>query len=304
MNTSRHNYQLQALYQLCGISKQGHYQSVRRQLDWQQKEELVVGLILQVRDTHPAMGLRTMYELCQPEAIGRDAFISVGLFYGFRVKAYRNKAKTTFSSPYSRYTNLLVDKTLNNINQVWSSDLTYFKVGEKHFYITFIMDVYSRRIVGYSVADNMRAENNVAALRMALKQRAVKDYDHQLIHHSDRGGQYISQEYTSLLTSCKIRISMCNEVYENAHIERVNGTIKNQYLLHWNIANFQQLSVQLRRAVETYNQLRPHSALNGMPPLAFEQHIKELSEKDRPKMTVWAVSQSNQTDPNQCLLQF
>jgi putative transposase len=304
MNTSRHNYQLRDLYQLCGISKQGHYKAVRRQLDWQQKQELIVGLIQQVRETHPAMGLRTMYELCEPEAIGRDAFINLGLCYGFRVKTFRNTSRTTFSSPYSRYPNLLIGKTLDDINQVWSSDLTYFKVGEKHFYITFIMDVYTRRIIGYSVADNMRAENNVLALKMALSERAVKNYHSRLIHHSDRGGQYISQEYTSILASCGIRISMCNQVYENAHIERVNGTIKNQYLNHWNITTFQQLIIQLRRAVDTYNQKRPHSALDGLTPLAFEQKIKELDDKDKPKMTVWTASPSSLSNPDQCLLQF
>ena len=90
------------------------------------------------------------------------------------------------------------------------------------------MDVYSRRIVGYSVADHMRAEQNIRALQMALDLRGVKDYDQKLIHHSDKGSQYISDDYTELLNDFGIEISMCNIVYENAHIERVNGIIKNQ----------------------------------------------------------------------------
>lgn len=295
---------MQALYGYCGTSKQGHHQSVRREFEWQQKEELIVGLIMQLREVHPAMGLRTMYELSKPEGVGRDAFIAVGLYYGFRVKAFRNKAKTTFSSPYSRYSNLLVDKTLDNINQLWSSDLTYFKVGEDHFYITFIMDVYSRLITGYTVSDNMRAENNVTALKMALKARNVRNYEHKLIHHSDRGGQYISDDYTNLLKGYKILISMCNEVYENAHIERVNGTIKNQYLIHWKITSFSQLKTELKRAVQTYNCQRPHSSLKGMTPVAFEQYIKELKETERPKLNIWTTSETKNHNPNQCIIQF
>lgn len=304
MNLSAHVYPMNALYRYCQISKQGHYKALRREIYWQNQEELVVGLIMQVREIHPAMGIRTIYELCQPEGIGRDAFISIGIYYGFRVKVFHNKARTTFSSPYSRYQNLLVDKQLDNINQLWTSDLTYFKVDDKDCYIVFIMDVYSRLIVGYSVADNMRAENNVTALKMALKMRGLRSFEYQLIHHSDRGGQYISDDYTDLLKDYKIRISMCNVVYENAHIERVNGTIKNQYLIHRNITNFQQLKTEVKRTVETYNNQRPHSALNGATPIAFEQEIKELKDSERPKLKIWTASESKNHNPDQCIIQF
>lgn len=295
---------MQALYGHCKISRQGHFQALQRELQWSQKEELVVGLIMQVREVHPGMGLRTIYELCMPEQVGRDAFISIGLYYGFRTKAFRSNVRTTFSSPYSRYPNLLTDKTLNNINQLWSSDLTYFKVEKDTYYITFIMDVYSRLIVGYAVADNMRAENNVKALKMALSARKLSSYDYKLIHHSDRGGQYISNDYTDLLKDYKINISMCNEVYENAHIERVNGTIKNQYLYHRKITTFPQLKTELKKAVEAYNHQKPHSALNGDAPVVFEQKIKELSDKERGKLKIWTASESKNHNPDQCIIQF
>ncbi len=112
------------LFLLCKISRQAHHQSLIREQKWTLKEYLIVGLILQIREIHPAMGLRTMYEFYQPQDIGRDAFVSIGLTSGFRVKAFKNQIKTTFSSPYSRYKNLLVGKVLTNINQVWTSDLT------------------------------------------------------------------------------------------------------------------------------------------------------------------------------------
>jgi putative transposase len=304
MNLAVFNYPMNALYSHCQISKQGHYKSMQREIQWRIKEELIISLILQVREVHPAMGLRTMYELCQPEGIGRDAFISIGLYYGFRTKVFRNKARTTFSSPYSRYPNLLINKTLNNINQLWTSDLTYFKVAEQDFYIVLIMDVYSRLIVGYSVADNMRVENNITALKMALKTRGIRNYDQQLIHHSDRGGQYISDSYTSLLKAYKIQISMCSTVYENAHIERVNGTIKNQYLTHWNITSARQLKTEVKRAVETYNSKRPHSAHGRITPDAFEQEIKERTDAERLKLNIWTDSGSAKQNPDQCLIQF
>ena len=295
---------MNSIYQYCQISKQAHHQNLQREQSWLSLEQVILGLILQAREIHPAMGLRTIYNTYQPESIGRDAFIGIGLKYGFRTKIFKSRTKTTFASPYSRYKNLLGNKKLDNLNQLWTSDITYFEVNGRFFYIVFIMDVYSRLIVGYSVADNMKATNNVSALEMAFKKRKITNFKGKLTHHSDRGGQYISSEYISLLQEANIQISMCNHVYENAHIERVNGTIKNQYLIHWNITTEQQLQKELKRAVDTYNNLRPHSALNNLTPKAFEQHIKELNGSERPKLMIWTDNQAKFTDPNQCLLQF
>lgn len=298
------DFEMKALYAHCGISKQGHYRALERQRLWQHKEQLYVGLIMQVREVHPAMGLRTMHDYYQPQGIGRDAFVSIGIRYGLRTRVVRNAARTTFSSPYSRYPNLLVDKMINGLNQLWTSDLTYFIIGQKHYYIVFIMDVYSRMILGYSVADNMRAENNEAALRMAFASRDNRQYGGRLIHHSDRGGQYVSEGYTEMLERAGARISMCDQVYENAHIERVNGTIKNQYLHHWNITTLGQLRKSLKKAVDTYNTDRPHSAIGDQPPFAFEQYVKELKDENKPRMLIWTCDGSKSIDPNQCLIQF
>jgi hypothetical protein len=295
---------MNSIYKYCNISKQAHHQALQREQSWLVKEELVVGLILQIREIHPGMGLRTMYDFYQPESVGRDAFISIGIKYGFRTKVFKNQTKTTFSSPYSRYSNLLVNKQLNNTNQLWTSDITYFKVGDVFFYMVFIMDVYSRLIVGYSVDNNMKVSLNTTALKMAFKNRKNTNFKGQLIHHSDRGGQYVSNDYTKMLLDANVQISMCNQVYENAHIERVNGTIKNQYLIYRNITTFDELQKELKRSVDSYNKKRPHSALTNLTPCAFEQHIKELDESKRPKMSIWTDNLSKFTDRNQCIIQF
>lgn len=292
------------IYSHSGLSKQAHHQSLRREHLCQRQERVLVGLMLDIREIHPAMGLRTMYELYQPESVGRDAFISIGLRYGFRTKVFRNKTRTTFSSPYSRYGNLLTNKTLNGTDQLWTSDITYFELNGQFYYIVLIMDVYSRRIIGHSVADNMRAANNIQALQMAFQTRRTTDFRHGLIHHSDRGGQYVSDDYVGLLEGANVRISMCDQVYENAHIERVNGTIKNQYLIHRKITNFGELVRELDRTVRTYNTQRPHSSLGDLPPCAFEQHIKELDASKRPRLTIWTCDRTNHFNPNQCFIQF
>ncbi len=155
------------IYAQCGISKQGHAQAVQGVQGIEDRELLYVGFIIDIRRIHPGMGLRLMYEQFNPEGIGRDAFIALGLVNGFRLKASINPLRTTWSVKSSPYPNLIVDKKLTNVNQLWVSDLFYFNLKDKHYYIILIMDVYSRRILGYSAADNMRAENNVQALNMA-----------------------------------------------------------------------------------------------------------------------------------------
>jgi len=283
---------MKEIYVLCGIRKQSHYKAVRSERATIEKEPLYVGFILQVREIHPGMGLRTIYERYEPEGIGRDAFIELGLRNGFRLKAAHKSVRTTFSVESRRYHNLLDGKRFRGVNQVWTSDITYFKIGERTYYIVLVMDVYSRRIIGYSVADNMRAEQNVKALQMALDTRGLDHYNDGLIHHSDKGGQYISNDYTDLLGDFGIQISMCDIVYENAHIERVNGTIKNQYLHRWKINSYMQLSKKLEDAVRAYNFEKPHSKLGKLSPVEFEESLKELAFEKREELIIYTHSQN------------
>src|SRR5436305_6183611 len=126
-----------------------------------------------------------MCDLGQADGIGRDAFVALGLREGFRLKAIEKHTRTTYSVKTNRYTNLLDGRRFTAVNQLWSSDITYVYCLNRFYYLVLIMDVYSRRIIGYSVADNMRAENNLSALHMALQLRGIDDYGHRLIHHSD-----------------------------------------------------------------------------------------------------------------------
>ena len=297
---------MQDIYLLNGVSKQGHHQALQRERAWESKTVFYIALMHEIREVHPAMGLRTMYEMSLPEGIGRDAFIFLGLQAGFRLHIAPNPVRTTFSIPSRRYPNLLEGRAFTDVNQIWTSDITYFFYEQRYYYIVLIMDVYSRRIVGWSMADNMRAQNNVAALRMALILRGVKNYHQNLIHHSDRGAQYTSDAYTDLLTEYGILISMCQEVYENAHIERLNGTIKNQYLKHYTIPNVAALGYCLNKAVETYNLKRPHQAKDRMTPVQFENNLKELKTLERYPLKIYTVPKQNDVkfDKNQLTLEL
>jgi transposase InsO family protein len=283
------------VFELCGLSRQAHHQALRRAVGQEMKSVLYIRLMEQAREIHPGMGLRTMYDMIQPEGIGRDSFVSLGLQEGFRLKTIEKYTRTTYSVKSSRYKNLLEEVILGGINEVWSSDITYYYGFDHFFYIVLIMDVYSRRIVGYSVADNMRADNNLRALQMALQMRGIADYEQKLIHHSDKGTQYASDNYIEALTEAGIRISMCKEVYENTHIERLNDTIKNQYLYRMEITNEKQLKVKLDEVVKSYNETRPHQSIDHLAPIQYEASLLDIPKEKRDKMTIYTIK----TNPNE-----
>jgi len=302
---------MKAIYLLCAISKQAHFKNRKRLKQIAQKAFIFLNLMYLTRTIHPGMSLRKIYEKHEPEGIGRDAFIELGMNNGYRLEKVRAKHRTTFAVKSSLYKNLTIGKRLTGVNQVWTSDLTYFQLGETTYYIVLIMDVYSRRIIGYSIANNMRAENTVRALRMALSLRGIDDYKQQLIHHSDRGTQYASNVYTQLLESYGIQISMCSSVYENIHIERVNGTVKNQYLRRWVIKTKRELFKKLDQTIWAYNHDRQHESLkiktiknSKMTPVEFENYVNELSIEQKPMMKPLSIITRNSEtkDPNQLVL--
>lgn len=292
------------VYLLCDVSKQAHHQAMERLVNLQQKEQVYVGFMIETRDIHPGMGLRTMYEMLQPEGIGRDQFIALGLREGFRLKALEKYIRTTYSVKSNRYRNLLGGKQFTDVNQVWSSDITYLYCLDRFYYIVMVMDVYSRRIIGYNIADNMRAENALAALKMALALRGRSNFHNELIHHSDRGSQYVSDIYTDTLNDYGILISMCDEVYENTHIERANDTIKNQYLNRRSITSQRELKQEVTKTMETYNTRRPHQSLNGKTPAAFEALIKTIPSQERLPLEIYTSNKIDPQDPKQLNLIF
>jgi putative transposase len=248
---------------------------------------IVINAIIAVREFHNLMGLKKIYHLIKPDSIGRDRFIEIGMEYGLGIKRQLSYHRTTFSSKSHWFINIAAEIVINDINQVWVSDITYFRVGEQFYYLTFIEDVYSRRILGYTAYPSLESEANCIALKMALKARSGMNIS-GLIHHSDRGSQYISNKYLQILKENSIAISMCNSVYENSHIERLNGIIKNEYLQTKSIKTYKQLQKELHKAVKLYNEERPHWSLNCMPPVVYERELQTIPKSEREQIKLYS----------------
>lgn len=221
-----------------------------------------------------------MYYCLKPSFIGRDRFVEVMLEAGFRLRRSKNYRRTTYAGT-KRYPNLIKGMQVEEPSIIWQSDITYLSLGEQFYYAIFIIDVYSKKIVGYNVSKTMRAMANVGALAMALKtHRSPK------IHHSDRGSQYSSHQYVSLLKQNNTLISMGLKAQENAYAERINRTIKEEYLSRWKAKSYVQLKKQVAKAVEHYNNYRPHNHLKKLTPVAFELNCN-YPEFTKPRITIF-----------------
>jgi transposase InsO family protein len=204
------------LYQTIGTTKQAVHQYAKRQTVFNQK---IANLVIEaddLREAHPGCGLEKMYETLRPDFIGRDRFIEAFMELGYRLKRKKNYRRATYSTK-KYYSNLIKGMIVSKPSVIWQSDITYIHAGNRFYYAVFIIDVYTKKIVGYTVSDHMRAVANIKALKMALKDNQAPE-----IHHSDRGSQYIYNGYIALLKANGCEISMANTAQDNAYAERIN----------------------------------------------------------------------------------
>jgi transposase InsO family protein len=169
---------------------------------------------------------------------------------------------------------MIKDIEVTRVNQVFVSDITYFDIGSDTYYLTLIMDLYNREIVGWSASDNLRTENTtLPALHRLIRERGRVNIK-GAIFHSDGGGQYYCKEFKALTKELQMINSMTEEkVYENSHAERLNGIIKNNYLYPYGPTNMASLKRLLDKAVTMYNTGKPHKALGKLTPRSFKETI-------------------------------
>lgn len=270
---------LQTLCDFFGKTRQAWYKARNAKESQHMKELLVVDHVRHIRKFLPHLGTRKLHHMMggfyqkHQIKIGRDKLFDLLRRYNLLKYKRKRTATTTYSRHrYRKYPNLIVSVSPTRPNQIWVSDITYIRIGNTFSYLSLITDAYSRKIVGWDLSKNLQAEGAVRALKMALKQR--KDKSQSLTHHSDRGIQYCCREYIEILKKNKIEISMTenSEPTENALAERMNRTIKEEFLQYYNFFNHEQAIKAVRKAVKNYNQKRPHSSLNNLTP--EQAHLK------------------------------
>jgi putative transposase len=191
---------LSRICRLFGITRQAYYQHTWEAESLQTADLLILKEVMTIRKEHKVVGTRKLYDMLQPFMMehsikmGRDALFDLLAANQLLVKKRKRKIQTTYSNHWLRkYSNLIRDFIPGAINQLWVSDITYWKISTgEHLYISLITDAWSRKIVGYHVAETMEAIQSIQALQMAVAALGGAALPLQLTHHSDRGIQYCS----------------------------------------------------------------------------------------------------------------
>ena len=231
-----------------------------------------------IREKDPGLGGSKLWYMYRRDfegnnPIGRDRFADIVDRHNLKVRLRVRKPRTTDSTHgLPTYPNIVKDFIPTAPNHLWVSDITYITIWADayhytHCFLSLILDAYTEEIVGWSVGPTLSTQYPVEALRMALK-RIEGAENISLIHHSDRGCQYASSEYVKLLKDHHIRISMTEtgDPKDNAQAERINNTMKNELLKGMKFSCIEEVIAAVSRAVDFYNNERPHMSINMMTP--------------------------------------
>ena len=256
---------------MLGYTPQAYHKKTKHHLIKEVNEGIILQQVYAIRKDQPKCGTRKLLLMLQPFlskhqiTIGRDAFFEILSKNKLLVRKIRRCVKTTNSNHrFHRYPNLAKDFKPLKAHELWVSDITYIPLKDRFAYLFLITDAYSRKIVGFHISDDMKVSSAVVALKKALDQKPPETI---VIHHSDRGIQYCSNEYVALLQQHQAMISMTQsgDPLENAIAERVNGILKTE-LISGSYPDIDKAALSVERAVIIYNFKRRHSSLNYQIP--------------------------------------
>lgn len=254
------------------LTRDAYYKYFKRRLKREAVASKVVKLVKEERKDQPRVGTRKLYQtlhalfILEDLKVGRDKLFDILREHQMLIRRKKASCKTTNSyHRFHKYKNLVKDMVVAAPNQVWVSDITYIRTISGFCYLALITDLFSRKIIGYDISDTLELTGCLRALKRAL--RTARPAAH-LVHHSDRGFQYCSNQYVYELDKRKIRISMTeeNHCYENAIAERVNGILKDEFYLDQCFFTTGHAGIAAQNAIEIYNNKRLHLSLGYKTP--------------------------------------
>ncbi len=266
-------YKIKWLYQCFGLSKQAYYQKMKSNKVKEMQSIIIKQLIAPIRKKMPRYGTEKLHldisADLQKQGIkmGRDKFLKFARQHHLLVPKTKRCFITTDSNHmFHRPPNRIKDLAITQAEQVYASDITYIKLDGKHAYLALVTDLYSKKIMGYKIDDNMKVSLVKEALQMAVNKR--QHTRQTIIHHSDRGLQYCCPDYSEFATNRNMIMSTTEKYdpYENAVAERINETIKYEFGLIKTIPNLDIATKMVSQAVDIYNNERRHCSLNMQTP--------------------------------------
>jgi putative transposase len=279
----RERFGVEPICETLGVSASAYYEraSGRRSTRALEDEQLLARIVELHEANYLAYGSRRMWKalLRAGENVGRDRVARLMRQHGIQGAKRRGKPwRTTKAGPLARRSPDLVERefTASGPDQLWFADFTYLRCWEGLVFFSFVIDAYSRRIVGWQFASHMRTTLVLDALRMALHQRAP-GADVALVHHSDAGSQYTSIDYTQTLDDHGVlgSIGSVGDAYDNAVAESFVDSFKTELIADRAWATRSQLELAVVEYVAWFNNERLHEALDDQPPREREDQYAE-----------------------------
>jgi transposase InsO family protein len=272
---------MNALYRQLGCSKQAIHQQAKRDIEKVEGESKVKEKVQATRKIHPRLGSRRLHKTARIEEMGITRFEQMMSCEGLTVGRKRKWIKTTDSRGKKHiYPNLTNGIKILGINKLVAGDLTYLINTSGVYYVFLLTDVYSLRIVGWEASQVKSSCHAQVALEKMIQIRGAEEL-RNMIHHTDRGSEYRSDEYIGKLQKLGIQISMAKTCLENGYAERTNGLVKGDYLEYMNCTTVKELRDGLNESVHLLNHLEK-DVLEKHSPIEYETWVQTLPLKERP----------------------
>jgi transposase InsO family protein len=289
--TRSKGYSLRAICNYVGISRQAYYQAMetssKKAIVYSRAEAVVVSN----RKERSRAGLRTIWHKESLNSLlGLNQFEVQMSLRGFALKPYRSRIKTTDSrGHHHKFDNLISGTDVNGENQVIVGDITYYQNGKELYYIFHFLDYYTLEVKGLVGGTDMQGIHAEKCLRQVFGYNKKSAYKHQLIVHTDAGGQYRSTRFQKLLRDAGIRPSHARNCFENGLSERANGIVKNEYLVDYDIKSVTRLNAVLKKIKQDINEVWPSKVLGYKTPKQYAEMVRSMPKSKRPIKTVKVV---------------